>query len=78
VLRSFKHVLVPEVNLGQLSLLLRAKFLIDIQGLNKVRGKPYRIIEIKQAVEALLSGKPVEEAFPADHTPSPSAGGGLA
>jgi 2-oxoglutarate ferredoxin oxidoreductase subunit alpha len=79
VLRSFKHVLVPEVNLGQLSLLLRAKFLIDIQGLNKVRGKPYRIIEIKQAVEALLSGEPVEEVtFPADHTPSPSAGGGLA
>ncbi|MEP7360667.1 MAG: 2-oxoacid:acceptor oxidoreductase subunit alpha [Chloroflexota bacterium] len=54
VLRSFKKVLVPEVNMGQLSLLLRAKFLIDIQGLNKVRGKPYRIIEIKEAVEALL------------------------
>jgi len=79
VLRSFKHVLVPEVNLGQLSLLLRAKFLIDVQGLNKVRGKPYRIIEIKQAVEALLSGQPVDDVkFPADHTPSPSAGGGLA
>ena len=54
VLRSFKKVLVPEVNLGQLSLLLRAKFLIDVQGLNKVRGKPYRIIEIRQAVEELL------------------------
>jgi 2-oxoglutarate ferredoxin oxidoreductase subunit alpha len=79
VLRGFKHVLVPEVNLGQLSLLLRAKFLIDIKGLNKVRGKPYRIIEIKQAVEALLSDKPIEDVkFPADHTPSPSAGGGLA
>ncbi len=79
VLRGFKHVLVPEVNLGQLSMLLRAKFLIDVKGLNKVRGKPYRIIEIKQAVEALLSDKPVEDVeFPADHTPSPSAGGGLA
>jgi 2-oxoglutarate ferredoxin oxidoreductase subunit alpha len=79
VLRAFKHVLVPEVNLGQLSLLLRARYLIDVQGLNKVRGKPYRIIEIKQAVEALLSGKPIEDVqFPADHTPSPSAGGGLA
>jgi 2-oxoglutarate ferredoxin oxidoreductase subunit alpha len=79
VLRSFKHVLVPEVNLGQLSLLLRAKFLIDIKGLNKVRGKPYRIVEIKQAVEALLSGTPVDDVkFTADHTPSPSAGGGLA
>ena len=54
VLRSFKKVLVPEVNLGQLSLLLRAKFLIDVVGLNKVRGKPYRIIDIKQAAEELL------------------------
>ena len=54
VLRSFKRVLVPEVNLGQLSLLLRAKFLIDIVGYNKVHGKPFRIIEIKQAAEELL------------------------
>ena len=36
-------VLVPEVNLGQLSLLLRARFLIDVVGFNKVRGKPFRI-----------------------------------
>jgi len=54
VLRSFKKVLIPEVNLGQLSLLLRAKFLIDVVGYNKVRGKPFRIIEIKQAAEELL------------------------
>ena len=55
VLRSFKRVLVPEVNLGQLSMLLRAKFLIDIAGYNKVRGKPFRIIEIKQAAEEQLA-----------------------
>ena len=54
VLRSFKRVLVPEVNLGQLSLLLRARFLLDVVGLNKVRGKPFRIIEIRQAAEELL------------------------
>jgi 2-oxoglutarate ferredoxin oxidoreductase subunit alpha len=54
VLRSYKNVLVPEVNLGQLSFLLRAKFLIDVKGLNRVRGKPFRIIEIKQAAEELL------------------------
>jgi 2-oxoglutarate ferredoxin oxidoreductase subunit alpha len=54
LLRSYRRVLVPEVNLGQLSLLLRAKFLIDIVGYNKVRGKPFRIIEIKQAAEELL------------------------
>jgi 2-oxoglutarate ferredoxin oxidoreductase subunit alpha len=54
VLRSYRRVLVPEVNLGQLSMLLRAKFLIDIRGYNRVRGKPFRIIEIKQAAEELL------------------------
>ena len=54
ILRNYRHVLVPEVNLGQLSMLLRAKFLIDIKGYNKVRGKPFRIIEIKQAAEELL------------------------
>jgi 2-oxoglutarate ferredoxin oxidoreductase subunit alpha len=57
VLRSYKHVLVPEVNLGQLSMLLRAKFLIDVVGFNRVRGKPFRIIEIKQAAEQLLGEK---------------------
>ena len=54
ILRSYKRVLVPEVNMGQLSLLLRAKFLIDVLGFNRVRGKPFRIIEIKQAAEELL------------------------
>jgi len=57
VLRSFRRVLVPEVNLGQLSMLLRAKFLIDVVGFNRVRGKPFRIIEIKQAAEELLGQK---------------------
>ena len=57
VVRSYRRVLVPEVNLGQLSLLLRAKFLIDIVGFNRVRGKPFRIIEIKQAAEELLGEK---------------------
>ena len=50
-------MLVPEVNLGQLSMLLRASFLIDIVGFNRVRGKPFRIIEIKQAAEELLGEK---------------------
>jgi 2-oxoglutarate ferredoxin oxidoreductase subunit alpha len=54
VLRSFRRVLVPELNFGQLSLLLRGKFLIDVHGYNMVRGKPFRIVEIKQAAEELL------------------------
>src|SRR4051812_18061033 len=43
VMRRFKHVLVPEMNLGQLRMLLRDKFLIDAKGLNKVRGQPFTI-----------------------------------
>ena len=54
ILKSYRKVLVPEVNLGQLSMLLRARFLIDVRGFNRVRGKPFRIIEIKQAAEELL------------------------
>ena len=57
VLRSFRRVLVPEVNMGQLSFLLRGKFLLDVVGLNRVRGKPFRIIEIRQAAEELLGEK---------------------
>jgi 2-oxoglutarate ferredoxin oxidoreductase subunit alpha len=46
VLRSYRRVLVPEVNLGQLSVLIRARYLIDAIGYNRVRGKPFRIVEI--------------------------------
>jgi 2-oxoglutarate ferredoxin oxidoreductase subunit alpha len=42
------------VNLGQLRMLIRARFLIDAVGLNKVRGKPYRISEIDEAARQLL------------------------
>ncbi|MDP8905675.1 MAG: 2-oxoacid:acceptor oxidoreductase subunit alpha [Chloroflexota bacterium] len=54
VLRAYRRVLVPEVNLGQLSLLLRARYLVDVVGFNRVRGKPFRISEIQSAAEALL------------------------
>ena len=44
VLRSFKRVLIPELNMGQLRLLIRGKFLVDARGLNKVQGKPEFIV----------------------------------
>ena len=50
----YKRVLVPEVNLGQLLLLVRARYLIDAVGYNRVRGKPFRITEIEQRPTALL------------------------
>jgi 2-oxoglutarate ferredoxin oxidoreductase subunit alpha len=48
-------VLIPEVNLGQLSLLIRAKYLVDAIGYNRVRGKPFRIAEIVEEAERLLA-----------------------
>jgi 2-oxoglutarate ferredoxin oxidoreductase subunit alpha len=49
-------VLVPEVNLGQLLLLLRARYLVDAIGYNRVRGKPFRISEIEEAAEEIVAG----------------------
>ena len=55
VLRSYRRVLIPEVNLGQLSMLIRSQFLIDAEGYNRVRGKPFTIAEIVAQAERLLS-----------------------
>jgi len=54
VLRSYERVLIPEVNLGQLLLLIRARYLIDAVGYDRVRGKPFRIAEIVDEAERLL------------------------
>jgi len=51
ILAKFKRVLVPEMNLGQLVLLLRAKFLVDAKGVNKVQGKPFRVSELISVIE---------------------------
>jgi 2-oxoglutarate ferredoxin oxidoreductase subunit alpha len=55
VLRAYRRVLVPEVNLGQLRMLLRAKYLIDVAGYNRVRGKPFRIAELEAEAERVIS-----------------------
>jgi 2-oxoglutarate ferredoxin oxidoreductase subunit alpha len=54
VLRSYDRVLIPEMNLGQLLMLVRAQFLVDAHGYNKVRGMPFRAQEICDAIEVLL------------------------
>jgi 2-oxoglutarate ferredoxin oxidoreductase subunit alpha len=54
VLRRYDRVLVPEMNLGQLSMLLRAKFLIDVVGYNKVRGLPFTAAELVDAITTTL------------------------
>jgi 2-oxoglutarate ferredoxin oxidoreductase subunit alpha len=56
VIRNFKHVLVPELNMGQLRTILRAEFLIDCIGLNKIQGQPFMVRELIEAIDNLLSG----------------------
>ena len=50
VLRNFKKVLVPEMNLGQLSRLLRAEYLVDAISFSKLQGRPFLISEIRNRV----------------------------
>ena len=54
VLRSYRRVLIPEVNLGQLLWLVRARYLLDAVGYDRVRGKPFRISEIVTEAERIL------------------------
>jgi 2-oxoglutarate ferredoxin oxidoreductase subunit alpha len=54
VLRQYEKVLVPEINLGQLRMLLRAEYLVDVAGYNKVRGRPFLAAELADAITALV------------------------
>lgn len=54
LLKSYKKILVPEMNLGQLSTLLKDRFLLDVVPLNKVSGQPFKIREIMSAIEENL------------------------
>jgi len=53
VMGNFDHVLVPELNTGQLSLLLRGKFLVDCIGYNKVEGQPFKTRELKDKIREI-------------------------
>ncbi len=54
VLKRYKRVLVPELNMGQLLWLLRAKYLVDAVGLNKIQGRPFKQAELEQKFEEML------------------------
>jgi 2-oxoglutarate ferredoxin oxidoreductase subunit alpha len=56
VLARYDRVLVPEMNLGQLALLLRGRFLVDVVGFNKVRGLPFKSAELAAAIEDVING----------------------
>jgi 2-oxoglutarate ferredoxin oxidoreductase subunit alpha len=55
VLHRYQRVLVPELNLGQLALLLRGKFLVDVASYSQLRGLPFRSGDLLEAIEGMVS-----------------------
>ena len=56
IMAGFKTVLVPELNMGQLLKVLRAKYLVPATGLNKIKGQPFKVSEVEAGIEAALKG----------------------
>lgn len=54
VLSSFEKVVIPEMNLGQLNVLIRAKYLLDVISFPKVKGRPFQISEIVNKIKDIL------------------------
>ena len=54
VLRSYDRVIVPEMNLGQLAMWLRANYLVPVEGFNQVRGLPLRQSELAEHLTAII------------------------
>ena len=57
ILKRYRKILVPELNMGQLVWVLRAKYLVDAVGLNKIQGRPFKQNELEQKIEEML-GRP--------------------
>jgi len=55
VLRAYDKVLVPEINLGQLALLLRGRYLVDVISYNRVRGLPFRAAELAGVIQDVIA-----------------------
>ena len=54
ILARFKRVLVPELNLGQLSRVLRADYLVDTIGFNKIQGQPFKVSELVAKMSRII------------------------
>ena len=57
VLRRFKHVIIPEINMGQLSMLIRSKYLIDAVGINVMRGRPFNVESLADRISQIMDGR---------------------
>ncbi|WP_324274462.1 hypothetical protein [Blastococcus brunescens] len=54
ILRRYDRVVCPEMNLGQLSMLLRAKYLVDVESHTQVRGLPFRAAELAAVIQEVI------------------------
>jgi len=54
ILKRYKKILVPELNMGQLLWVLRAKYLVNAVGLNKIQGRPFKQAELDQKIDEML------------------------
>ena len=61
IIRGFRRVLVPELNSGQLRMIVRSRFLIDAIGLNKIQGQPFKVREVVAAARPLLPERSAKE-----------------
>ncbi len=57
LLRGFKHILVPELNMGQLCRIVRAEFLVDAKPVTKVQGLPFTASELEVAIKGVLASE---------------------
>jgi 2-oxoglutarate/2-oxoacid ferredoxin oxidoreductase subunit alpha len=55
ILHRYERVIVPEMNLGQLAMLLRARYLVDVIGYNQVRGLPFRAAELAEVFKGVIT-----------------------
>lgn len=81
ILKRYKKVLIPELNKGQLRMIIRSKYLVDAQGLNKIQGRPFFVQEVVAAIRGQLGlasangSKPTATAAVAELAGSGDAGG---
>lgn len=55
ILTRYDRVLIPELNMGQLRLLIRSKYLVDAIGMNKVKGRPFTVTELVERIQTMLT-----------------------
>ena len=63
VLARYDRVIVPELNLGQLAQVLRSRFLVDVIGYNQVRGLPFAVAELEEALANVVTGDQPDEGL---------------